>query len=122
MKTVAIRILCRTVAILLPSVCVHAADVIDFDDYETGSVKGQPSGASKRWDSNLLQTQSPVWFVVDGQGRTGASVLPPRTRPLLPTSGFGPTISGTRRPYRTTASMRKEPICYRWISACRSRR
>ncbi len=75
MKTVASRILCCVVAILLPAVCVHAADVIDFDDYETGSVKGQPSGASKRWDSNLLQTQSPVWFVVDGQGPDGSKCL-----------------------------------------------
>lgn len=75
MKTVAIRILCRTVAILLPSVCLHAADIIDFDGYEIGSVKGQPSSSTARWDSNLTQTQSPVWFVVDGQGPDGSKCL-----------------------------------------------
>ncbi|MGN0843957.1 MAG: hypothetical protein ACI4QT_01900, partial [Kiritimatiellia bacterium] len=75
MKIPASRILCRMVAFLLPSVCVHAADIIDFEDYETGSVKGQPTGGAARWDSNLNQTQSPVWIVVDGESPDGSKCL-----------------------------------------------
>lgn len=75
MNVSAYRSICFSVAFSLLSVCVRAAETIDFNAYELGSVKGQPSAAASQWNSNLTATQNPVWVVVDGLGPDGSKCL-----------------------------------------------
>lgn len=75
MNVSAYRSICFSVVFSLLSVCVRAAETIDFNDYELGSVRWQPSAAASQWNSNLTATQNPVWVVVDGLGPNGSKCL-----------------------------------------------
>ncbi len=75
MNVSAYRSICFSVVFSLLSVCVRAAETIDFNDYELGSVRWQPSAAASQWNSNLTATQNPVWVVVDGLGPDGSKCL-----------------------------------------------